>query len=105
MQLTSEDARLQGDSSQTLHVYADICVKQKQLDVKFKLHLVDALRENNESFFCIVFPRLFNSLVQLFTGLALDAFHSVAKCLTNTYINSFQLHTWDQLLMKLHLIL
>ncbi|XP_055067716.2 uncharacterized protein [Misgurnus anguillicaudatus] len=40
-------------------------------------------------------------LCQLYTGLTLDAFHSVAKNLTNTYTNSFQLHTSDQLLMTL----
>jgi len=34
-------------------------------------------------------------------GLTLDAFHSVSEHLTNTYTNSFQLHTWDQLLMTL----
>ncbi|XDV20863.1 hypothetical protein PO909_026076, partial [Leuciscus waleckii] len=40
-------------------------------------------------------------LCQLYTGLTLDAFHSVAEHLTNSYTNSFQLHTWDQLLMTL----
>ncbi len=49
-----------------------------------------------------------NNLCQLYTGLTLDAFHSVAEHLTrsSTYSNSFQLHIWDQLLMtlmKLHL--
>ncbi|XP_056094218.1 uncharacterized protein LOC130072919 [Rhinichthys klamathensis goyatoka] len=40
-------------------------------------------------------------LCQLYTGLTLDAFHSVAEHLTSSYTNSFQLHTWDQLLMTL----
>ncbi|XP_071375171.1 uncharacterized protein [Centroberyx affinis] len=47
-----------------------------------------------------------NHLCQLYTGLSLDAFHSVAEDLTKGYNNSFQLHPWDQLLMtlmKLHL--
>lgn len=44
-----------------------------------------------------------NEICQLYTGLTLDAFHSVAEHLTITYSNSFQLHPWDQLLMKLRL--
>ncbi|XP_065114066.1 uncharacterized protein [Paramisgurnus dabryanus] len=42
-----------------------------------------------------------NQLCQLYTGLILDVFYSVADHLTNTYTNSFQLHPWDQLLMTL----
>ncbi len=44
-----------------MHVCASICVKQKQFNVKFKLHqmLFDALTENNAYFFCIVCPMLF----------------------------------------------
>nr|XP_055046081.1 uncharacterized protein LOC129431988 [Misgurnus anguillicaudatus] len=42
-----------------------------------------------------------NHLCQLYTGLTLDVFYSVADHLTNTYNNSFQLHPWDQLLMTL----
>ncbi len=44
-----------------------------------------------------------NNLCQLYTGLTLDAFLSVAEHLTrsSTYSNSFQLHIWDQLLMTL----
>ncbi|XDV25732.1 hypothetical protein PO909_029600, partial [Leuciscus waleckii] len=40
-------------------------------------------------------------LCQLYTGWTLDAFHSVAEHLTHSYTNSFQLHTWDQLLITL----
>ncbi|CAM4548289.1 unnamed protein product [Leuciscus chuanchicus] len=40
-------------------------------------------------------------LCQLYTGFTLDAFHSVAEHLTPSYTNSFQLHTWDQLLITL----
>ncbi|CAM4571266.1 unnamed protein product [Leuciscus chuanchicus] len=42
-----------------------------------------------------------DNLCQLYTGLTLDAFHSVAEHLTHSYTNSFQLHTWDQLLITL----
>ncbi len=58
----SEDARVQGDSSRNMHVCASICEKQKQFNVKFKLHqvLFDALTETMLSFFCVVCPRLFN---------------------------------------------
>uniref|UniRef100_UPI0037E7408B uncharacterized protein isoform X2 n=1 Tax=Semicossyphus pulcher TaxID=241346 RepID=UPI0037E7408B len=41
-------------------------------------------------------------LCQLYTGLSLDAFHSLAEDLTRACNNaSFQLHPWDQLLMTL----
>ncbi|XP_041822888.1 uncharacterized protein LOC121628055, partial [Melanotaenia boesemani] len=42
-----------------------------------------------------------DNLSQLYTGLSLDAFKSVAEHLTKVYSGSFHLHPWDQLLMTL----
>lgn len=42
-----------------------------------------------------------DNLCQLYTGLSLEAFYSVAEHLTEEYHNSFQLHPWDQLLMTM----
>ncbi|XP_051808003.1 uncharacterized protein si:dkey-56d12.4 [Acanthochromis polyacanthus] len=42
-----------------------------------------------------------DNLCQLYTWLSLEAFNCVAEHLTEEYHNSFQLHTWDQLLMTL----
>ncbi|NP_001103508.1 uncharacterized protein LOC799220 [Danio rerio] len=84
--------------------WEDLCVSEHSY-TKSQLNLKPPTRDMqtqcNESQPLYITLLRKNDLCQLYTGLTLDAFHSVAEHLTNAYSNSFQLHPWDQLLMTL----